>query len=294
MQLSLQGVKLAVWGGDAREVVLVEQLINWGAFVQVVGLPAESLNVTVLSDLKETSSDIQALILPVSGIDEQGKIYAPCYDQPLILNAAELASFSAGQLVFVGVAKPYLKKITAQAGLHLVEIMSLDETAILNSIPSAEGAVQIAMERLPVTIHDSNALILGFGRTGITLARMLSGIGAHVAIVARKDAQRARAFEMGLLSADLTSLPVLISHADVIFNTIPALILTRHLLEKVSPKALIIDLASSPGGTDFAAAQELGIVAILAPGLPGRVAPRTAGLILARVIRRILLEELAF
>ncbi|GAB6274700.1 MAG: dipicolinate synthase subunit DpsA [Peptococcaceae bacterium] len=293
MPLNFQGVKLAVWGGDARTIVLLEQLVNWGASVQVVGLPVKSLKVTVLAELRETSRDIQALILPVPGVDEQKKIYAVYHDQPLILSAAELASFPAGLLVFVGVAQPYLKEITVQAGIELIEIMNLDETAILNSIPSAEGAIQMAMERLPITIHDSHTMVLGFGRTGVTLSRMLAAIGARVTVIAREPAQRARAFEMGLLSADLPELPALMPQADIIFNTVPALILSRSLLEKAAPEVLIIDLASAPGGTDFTAAQELGITAVLAPGLPGRVAPKTAGVILARVIRRILLERLS-
>jgi dipicolinate synthase subunit A len=247
----------------------------------------------VLSELNETSRDIQALILPIPGVDEQKKIYAVYHDRPLILRATELASFPAGLLVFVGVAQPYLKEIAAQTGLELIEIMNLDEMAILNSIPSAEGAIQMAMERLPITIHDSRALVLGFGRTGVTLARMLAAIGAHVTVIARDAAQRARAYEMGMLSTDFSDLPALMPQADIIFNTVPALILSRPLLEKAAPEVLIIDLASAPGGTDFTAAQELGIAATLVPGLPGRVAPKTAGVILARVIRRILLERLA-
>jgi len=291
--LNFQGVKLAVWGGDARTIVLLEQLVNWGASVQVVGLPVKNFKVTVLAELRETSRDIQALILPVPGVDEQKKIYAVYHDQPLILSAAELTSFPAGLLVFVGVAQPYLKEIAVQTGIELIEIMNLDETAILNSIPSAEGAIQMAMERLPITIHGSYTLVLGFGRTGVTLTRMLAAMGAHVTVIARKPAQRARAFEMGVLSADFLELSALIPQADIIFNTVPALILSRSLLEKAAPEVLIIDLASTPGGTDFTAAQELGITAVLAPGLPGRVAPKTAGVILARVIRRILLERLS-
>jgi dipicolinate synthase subunit A len=291
--LNFQGVKLAVWGGDARTIVLLEQLVNWGASVQVVGLPVKNFKVTVLAELRETSRDIQALILPVPGVDEQKKIYAVYHDQPLILSAAELTSFPAGLLVFVGVAQPYLKEIAVQTGIELIEIMNLDETAILNSIPSAEGAIQMAMERLPITIHGSYTLVLGFGRTGVTLTRILAAMGAHVTVIARKPAQQARAFEMGVLSADFPELPALMSQADIIFNTVPALILSRSLLEKAAPEVLIIDLASTPGGTDFTAAQELGITAVLAPGLPGRVAPKTAGVILARVIRRILLERLS-
>jgi dipicolinate synthase subunit A len=79
---------------------------------------------------------------------------------------------------------------------------------------------------------------------------------------------------------------------DLIFNTVPALVLTRSLLSAMRRSAVVIDLASSPGGIDYQAAQELGVNAILAPGLPGLVAPRTAGEILASVVPRLVSESL--
>jgi dipicolinate synthase subunit A len=80
--------------------------------------------------------------------------------------------------------------------------------------------------------------------------------------------------------------------ADVIFNTVPSMVLTAEMLENVSPEAVIIDIASAPGGTDFHAANRLMIKAVLAPGLPGRVAPKTAGRILAATILGFLAEEM--
>ena len=98
---------------------------------------------------------------------------------------------------------------------------------------------------------------------------------------------------MGMKPATYEELPVLISNADIIFNTVPALVLNNTILNSVSSEAVIIDLASPPGGTDFDSAKRLGIKALLAPGLPGKVAPRTAGRILAKILPKLLLENLA-
>jgi len=57
-------------------------------------------------------------------------------------------------------------------------------------------------------------------------------------------------------------------------------------------RAVIIDLASKPGGTDFRYAERRGIKALLAPGLPGIVAPKTAGRIMADCLGRLLMEDL--
>ena len=75
---------------------------------------------------------------------------------------------------------------------------------------------------------------------------------------------------------------------DIIFNTVPALILNRNRLKKVRQDCIIIDLASSPGGVDFQAATEFGLSASLDLGLPGFVAPRTAAEIICRVTDEIL------
>jgi dipicolinate synthase subunit A len=98
---------------------------------------------------------------------------------------------------------------------------------------------------------------------------------------------------MNLTPIPFDQLSKSLGEADVIFNTVPAMILTGEMLENVSTEAVIIDLASAPGGTDFQAANRLGIKAVLAPGLPGRVAPKTAGRILARTILGLLAGEKA-
>lgn len=294
MQPRLNGVSIAVLGGDAREVILAERLAVLGASVKAIGLPVKSHeNIEQCHDLAEGLVGVKAVVLPVPGINDRGELYTAYLDRPLILSEELLARLPAGTPVFVGMARPLLKAMATKLGLVLTEIMKLDEVAILNSIPSAEGAVQMAMENSPITIHGSNSLVLGFGRTGITLARTLQALGAKTTVVARDPAQRARALEMGMEAIHFSGLGETVKAADFIFNTVPIMVLDEKVLRLVSTDALIIDLASAPGGTDFATAAKLGVKAILAPGLPGKVAPKTAGNILAGVVPRLLTEQLS-
>lgn len=292
MRPDLRGVRVAVVGGDARELILAKHLAQLGAQVLVMGLPVDNCGVVYCSGNEELH-DVDAVILPVPGITEHGVIYSAFPEQPPIAAEQVLSRLPSGIPVFVGVARSLLKEIASRRGLRLIEVLNLDEVAILNSIPSAEGAIQMAMEHLPITIHGSRALVLGFGRTGMTLARMLKALNAHVSVAARRPAHLARIEEMGMCPLTYEELPQAVEGVDVIFNTVPALILTGKLLERISPSTLIIDLASAPGGTDFVGARRRGIKAILAPGLPGKVAPQTAGQILARVIPRLLAQEVA-
>ena len=62
---------------------------------------------------------------------------------------------------------------------------------------------------------------------------------------------------------------------DTVVNTIPAPVLTEAVLAALRPGSLVVDLASRPGGTDFAAARRLGHRAIHALSLPTACAPET-------------------
>jgi len=295
MQPVLEGITVAVIGGDARYLVLIEELLASGARVNVMGLPVKSgtAELVLCSDLEGCLAGVKAVILPVLGIDEKGFLRCVLSEQTLVLNEETMAQLPVKTFVFTGLAGPLLKQVTSRLDLRLIELMRLDEVAILNSIPSAEGAIQMAMEMLPITIHGSSAFVLGFGRTGRTLARLLGAMGAQTRVVARKAADLARIIEMSFIPVPFHNMSSHLDEADIIFNTIPAPVLTAEVLAGLSPETVIIDLASDPGGTDFQAAERLGIKAVLAPSLPGRVAPKTAGRILAQVIIRFLTEETA-
>jgi len=295
MQPQLKGVAVAMLGGDARQVILAERLEALGARVKAVGVPfpdKRCRGIEICREISEGLEGVQAVILPVPGVNDRGELYTVLPDRPLILSGELLSCLPAGTPVLVGMARKILREMTDRCNLRLIELMGLDEVAILNSIPSAEGAVQMAMENSSITIHGSSSLVLGFGRTAITLARLLAAMGSRTTVVARNSAHRARAVEMGLGAADFPQLGDAAAKADFLYNTVPAMVLDKDALGRVSAEALIIDLASPPGGTDFEEAQRLGIKAILAPGLPGKVAPKTAGRILADVVPRILVEEL--
>lgn len=292
MQLDLRGVRLAIIGGDAREVILAGHLAELGACINVFGLPVQGNNIKNTAKLIEAVDSVNAVILPVPGVSEELKLYSAYLENPVYITEEVFTSVPQGSPVLVGVARRSLKDLVNKMGFKLIEVLELDEVAILNSIPSAEGAIQKAMENMPITIHGCKAWVLGFGRTGMTLARTLAAMGAKTTVFARNPSQLARAMEMNL---DIATYPQMRNYpgkVDVIFNTVPALVLNNNVLERLPTSVLIIDIASAPGGTDFETARKLGIKASLAPGLPGKVAPKTAGQILARVIPRLLAEEL--
>ncbi|AET70014.1 dipicolinic acid synthetase, A subunit [Desulfosporosinus orientis DSM 765] len=294
MSAGLKGIRFAVIGGDDRELYLISELQKQGAYIVGVGFEkADTISgITLSSSLEDAVSQVDVLLFPMFGTDERGVVKAKYSESPIILNKKVLESIPARVPVIIGFARPALKSVAENLGIQLIETAKLDELAILNSIPSAEGAIQMAMEATTITIHGSQSFVLGLGRCGWSLSRMLQGIGAHVTGVARKPADLARAEEMGIKAVHFADLEDEIGRAEIIFNTVPYQILDRVMLDKVVKDAVIVDLASIPGGTDFEYAQLLGIKALLAPGLPGIVAPKTAGRILAHIYPQLILRHL--
>lgn len=276
---------LAIVGGDAREIVLIQELVHKGYSLRVFGFPVNMIpkQVQVCSTVSEAVTGARVVILPMPGIKDNRQLYTKYMPTGVKVEKEDFSGIGSGACVFVGVASGYLKSLAKLFSFHLVEIAEQDMVAIPNSIPTAEGAIQLAMEKIPITIHGAKVLVIGFGRVADTLAFTLKGLGANVTVAARNPAQLAKCCVLGYQVVELNNLAKYIGEADLIYNTVPAPVLGEKMLNQVKKDVLIIDLASSPGGTDFPAAENLGVTAVLAPGLPGKVAPITAGKILARV-----------
>ncbi|TVX97730.1 dipicolinate synthase subunit DpsA [Cohnella terricola] len=290
----LTGVQIVLAGGDARQLEVIRRLTEWDASVTIVGF--DRLDTPFSGAVKgewspEILAQADALILPAVGTEDEGVIPALFTDLELKLTDAHLAALPKTSKVITGMAKPYLRKLCEKHHLDLVELFERDDVAIYNSIPTAEGALMMAIQNTDITIHGSNCIVLGLGRTGLTMARTLQALGAHVKAGVRRDEAFARAFEMGFEPFYIADLARQAGNIDLIFNTIPTMIVTAQVIAQLPQRACIIDLASKPGGTDFRFAEKRGIKALLAPGLPGIVAPKTAGRIIANSLSQIILED---
>ena len=158
------------------------------------------------------------------------------------------------------------------------------------TVPTAEGAVQIALEEMGVTLHGARALVLGYGRVGKLTAHRLAALGAQVTVAARACDALAWAAAYGHRAMRLADLDGALGEYDLVVNTVPARVLPRPLLAQLRENCLVIDLASKPGGVDFQGAAELGVRCVWALSLPGKVAPITAGAALRDTIYNMLGE----
>jgi len=288
----LTGVHVVFVGGDARHLEIIQKFIDLDATVDLVGYDLLKNQFDGISRVKLTNEVLKkadALILPAVGTDDHGNIDAVFSNEKLILNMELIGSLPKNAKIYTGMAKPFLKKVCADHNIDLIELFSRDDVAIYNSIPTAEGVLMLAIQHTDITIHASHC----FGRTGFTIARLLKKLGALVKVGVLTSDHFARAMEMGLQPFYTQDLQHQVMNTDILFNTVPALIITAQVITRIPQRTVIIDLASKPGGTDFRFAEKRGIKAILAPSLPGLVAPKTAGLILANVLCQLLEEQVA-
>ncbi len=281
---------VALLGGDKREIEVAAALADEFA-VRCFGLPGDmpaATGVRCCASLDEALSGAEAVLLPMAGVKENGLLYAPFLGEVKVARE-DLALLKAGTPVLVGVASGYLKELCAELSLPLYEVAEHDLVAIPNAVPTAEGTLELIMRETEVTVNGLKVLVLGFGRVGEALAIRLKCLGAEVTVANRGERRRQQAKSHGFALCPWHDLGVGLQQADVVVNTVPAPVLSKDLLGRLSPGALVVDLASGSGGTDFAAAAELGVKALHALSLPGKVAPKSSGRILGRVYPRLLM-----
>jgi dipicolinate synthase subunit A len=290
----LTGIHVAFIGGDARQLEVIKKCIQLDAIVTLIGF--DNLDSIFTGATKkpltcDVLKDVDALILPIVGTDDNGFVESVFCSKPLQLLEEHAASLQKHCVVYTGMAKLYLKTLLANQQISLVELLDRDDVAIYNSIPTVEGALMLAIQNTDITIHGSQVIVLGLGRVGMSLARSLHALGARVRVGAKRPEHIARIYEMGITPFHISELKEQVANVDIVFNTIPHLVLTAAVIAQMPQTAIVIDLASKPGGTDFRYAERRGIKAILTPGLPGIVAPKTAGQIIANTLSRLIAEQ---
>ena len=233
----------------------------------------------------DAAADSSALIFPVPMMKGE-YLNMPFSDERI--SASELTSLlpsGDGVKAFGGMIPPEIKSALENKGYTVIDLLENETFNYLNAIPTAEGALSLAISHTKITLNGSLCLVIGYGRIGRVLSRALKGIGAEVAVIARKERDRAEAESEGIIAKDYSALPSLCASADVIFNTVPSVVIGEDALKGIPKDTPIIELASKPGGIDTASALKYGTRIISAQSLPGRVAPKSAGRVIARCVR---------
>ena len=267
-----------VIGGDLRIVKLVNMLAD-KSVIYTYGLEkAEEIdnneNVIKCNPIDREAIQESKLIIGPTPFSKDGiNIYAPYSENEI--NIKDIIGKCKDKNLIAGSIKEEILEIAKENNIQETDMIKNEKLAILNSISTAEGAIEVAIRETDNIIHRSNVLILGFGRIGKVLAKKLQGLSANVTCAARKQDDFAWINAYGYNSININEMGKELEQFDIIFNTVPHLILTKEKLKYLNKKCVLIELASRPGGIDRKEAENHKIKIVDALALPGKVAPIT-------------------
>ena len=285
--------KFAIIGGDLRIIKLAEMLANEENEIYVYGLEnAEDIknkpNIIQCDSIKKAIQNVEIVIGPIPFSSNGNTINAPFSDKEITIR--EMMHVINAKVLIAGGITPEVYGMANDEYIEIIDIMKREELAVLNTIATAEGTIQIAIENTNKILHGSEVLILGFGRIGKVLAKKLAGLAVKVTCAARKDEDLAWIQAYGHKATNINSIGENLSQYDIIINTVPHMILTEERLQYVKNDCLLIDLASNPGGIDKKAVKDQKLKFVWALSLPGKVAPTTSAEFIKDTIHNIVKE----
>lgn len=289
--------KLALIGGDLRQMVTAKTLAAEGYEVAVYAMDTYAGDwgsVTRAADLASAVGGADLVILPLPVTQDEERLHCPLTRHTVLLTEV-FDALKPGQRVVGGKVSAHVHALAANHGIAVTDYLQREELAVANAVPTAEGALAIAMAEVPYTIHGARCLVLGYGRVAKALAKTLTAVGANVTVAARKPEDLAWIDANGQIPLPFSALtqgdtPL---NYDIVFNTVPEQIIGANLLSRLPCDVLLLDLASAPGGFDHDWAKQHGYHVIWALSLPGKTAPVTAGRIISDSIRYMLNEEVS-
>ncbi|MBR2370932.1 MAG: hypothetical protein IKA82_02810 [Clostridia bacterium] len=284
-------IKVVVIGGDARQLYVTKHLeLNGLSAIHLCTDSSGSLT------LKEALDGAHAVILPLPSSNDGVRI-----NSPRAIRFTELveitSALSPTPLILGGKLPPSFKNYAKEKGVKAIDYYENESLQIKNALPTAEGAVYLAMQELDITLDSCRAAVTGYGRISKALCALLKAMGAEVTVAARRQSDLAYAGINRYKTLRIThvngisSLSELCQGYDVIFNTVPCWIFDRSLIQNISHDTKLIELASAPGGFDIGALNDCGVTVIRGAALPGRYAPSTAGRIISETVIEILQSE---
>lgn len=282
-------------GGDRRQDVIANELIKRGHRVKLFGLAEYSLccsGAEIYQSAEKAIAEGDVIILPLPVTRDNNHLSAQS-----VLKLDEIIKLATKynvKHILGGIMPVEFTRCCNACGIDTYDYykdLTLQEK---NALPSAEGALMIAMENTEITVSGMKVLISGYGRIGSLLASILKNLGASVTVAVRRDEVLCDVLMSGYKATkiDLSSASGFAANEnyDVIFNTVPNIIFTDKVIEGIKNKPLYIEIASQPGGIDITQARKAGIKTVFAPSLPGKYSPISAGRYIFETISEMLSE----
>ena len=275
-------------GGDQRQLYLAKSIARDGYPVYISclekGEGAGELNALELEEIPEKCGTI---ILPLPATRDGSTLNAVLSQRKVPLDDDFAALFLAKN-VYGGMMEKLYRTSEVWGSVNSRDYYAREELMVGNAFLTAEGAVGVAIQEYEGALNGSQCLVTGFGRIGKALCLALKGLGAQVDCCARKAQDLTAIRAIGCRPLQYRQID---RAYDLVFNTVPAKVLTALPLSKQRADTLVIELASQPGGIDLEAAERLGLRVRNVPSIPGRMSPKTSGELIKEAVYNMMEEN---
>lgn len=275
--------KFLVIGGDLRNVELIKLLKEDEKIVYSYGI-----NIKNSENLEDFLDDIEVVIGPIPFSRDGLTVNSKFIKNKILIK--DLLEKMKGKILIAGNISEDVKKLSQIYNIEVIDVMKSEKLAILNTIATAEGTIELMISNTNTIIFECNVLILGFGRVAKTLAQRLKDLVKSITCASIENDELSWIEVLGYEKINLNDLDksqellTSLANYNVIINTIPSQIFDEKKLQYIKKDTLLIDLASNPGGIDKEEVKKRKLKLIHALGLPGKVAPVSSAKFIKEVI----------
>lgn len=274
-------------GGDERQLYAADKLKKMGYETAAAGFEKYDGAVPYKAESAENAYLYDAVVLPLPLTRDGENVNAPFSENKISIKS--LSEFvGKGKSVFGGKMSDDIKKLFSENKIY--DCYSREDFQLLNAVPTAEGIAEIALRELPITVNGATVVVFGFGRTGKAIGELFKAMGADVIIGARRASVLAEAEKRDFKTVNISDDFDIPKKIRMAVNTVPDEILSEKHIKQLKG-CLYAEAASAPYGTDLEKARAAGVNVILASGLPGKIAPESAGEIIAKTIINTVKED---
>ena len=282
----------SIIGGDLRLSKLAEMMTDDGKEVYTYAMEnseeiLKNKKIIQCDTLDEAIEKGDVIICSIPFLKTDGTIYTTFSDKKIAIE--DLCKKKDMNKIFIaGSISESVKNILEKSYKAVIDIMKQEELVILNTIATAEGAIEVAIQNTDTVLHGSKVLVLGFGRVAKVVAQKFKNLSTEVTCAARKDTDLAWIKAMGYKAVNINFLGEDLKQYDIIINTVPKMIIDKNEMQYMNKNVLLIDLASVPGGISAEDASKLDLKFVWALALPGKVAPVTSAEFIKETIYNVL------
>jgi len=268
----------SIIGGDKRNANLKHLLEEDGHSVKAYGFSKykESI-VENTSNLEDAVEGSKYIIAGIPFTSDNNLIVSPFSN--MNIRAEDLINtLSSEQILIAGAINKEIYKMAEDRNISILDILKHEQMSLLNAIPTAEGVIKIIIEETDITISGSNVMVIGYGRIGKILCKMLNGMGANVSVVVNTYISKAEAEGLGQKVIMYDDINSYLPDMNTIVNTVPSTVIDKNNFIYIQETSLVVDIASPPFGVNYGDSKNYSIKVLWARSLPGKVAAKSAAM----------------